>query len=64
MSTSHALPVLRTTNRWAAYDAARRLLGTTVRRDATEVPAFADGLPVAQARRVGLTPIGPPEPGW
>ncbi|MEV7185406.1 hypothetical protein [Kitasatospora sp. NPDC093102] len=52
MSTSNVLPVLRTTNRWAAYEAAQRLLGITVHRRSTEVHAYADELTAAEARRL------------
>ncbi|MFF2748153.1 hypothetical protein ACFVVA_21715 [Kitasatospora sp. NPDC058048] len=52
MSTSHVLPVLRTTNRWVAYDAAQRLLGITVHRHSTEANAYADELTAAEARRL------------
>ncbi|MET8544648.1 hypothetical protein ABZW03_28995 [Kitasatospora sp. NPDC004799] len=52
MSTSNVLPVLRTPNRWVAYDAAQRLLGITVHRRSTEAHAYAEELTAAEARRL------------
>lgn len=52
MSTSNVLPVLRTPNRWVAYDAARRLLDITVHRGSTEAHAYADDLTATEARRL------------
>ncbi|WP_224283991.1 hypothetical protein [Streptomyces sp. LS1784] len=72
MSTSHVLPVLRTTNRWAAYDAARRLLALAVSPSGIEVRAYAPQLTPVQARplraafpeNVGIRgDLGHPEPG-
>ncbi|MEV7185407.1 hypothetical protein [Kitasatospora sp. NPDC093102] len=52
MSTTRALPILRTPDRQAAYDAARQLLDLTVQRDLTEASGFTNALTTTQARQM------------